>query len=151
MPPDTHHPKVFISYSHDSLEHSDRVREVSDRLRADGIDCNIDQYEVSPAEGWPLWMEKQIRDAEFDLMVCTETYHRRVMKEEEPGKGLGLFMVHIIAVEDPQLREIEGLQAGQRILQMILPVPVGDGLAEAFVNEYPGAERGDEPVVALAD
>jgi len=47
------HPKVFISYSHDSREHKDRVLELSDRLRDDGIDCHLDQYEESPAEGWP--------------------------------------------------------------------------------------------------
>jgi tetratricopeptide (TPR) repeat protein len=88
--PDPHHPKVFISYSHDSLEHSDRVRELSDRLREDGIDCILDQYEVSPPEGWPLWMDKQIRDADFVLMICTETYYRRVMREETPGTGLGV-------------------------------------------------------------
>lgn len=99
-PPNTHHPKVFISYSHDSLEHSDRVRELSDKLRADGIDCNLDQYETSPPEGWPLWMEKQIRDAEFVLMVCTETYHRRVMKEEVPGKGLGVAWEGHITYQD---------------------------------------------------
>lgn len=88
--PDTHHPKVFISYSHDSLEHSDRVRELSDRLRGDGIDCVLDQYEVSPPVGWPRWMDKQIRDADFVLMICTETYYRRVMGEEKPGAGLGV-------------------------------------------------------------
>jgi len=44
---------VFISYSHDSREHMDRVLELSNRLRADGIDCHIDQYEMSLPEGWP--------------------------------------------------------------------------------------------------
>jgi tetratricopeptide (TPR) repeat protein len=88
--PDTHPPKVLISYSHDSLEHADRVRELSDRLRADGIDCILDQYEVSPPEGWPRWMDRQIRDADFVLMICTETYYRRVMGEEKPGTGLGV-------------------------------------------------------------
>jgi tetratricopeptide (TPR) repeat protein len=87
---ETHPPKVFISYSHDSLEHSDRVRELSDRLRADGIDCILDQYELSPPEGWPRWTEKQIADADFVLMVCTETYRRRLMGEERPGTGLGV-------------------------------------------------------------
>jgi tetratricopeptide (TPR) repeat protein len=87
---ETHHPKVFISYSHDSLEHTDRVRELSDRLRADGIDCILDQYEVSPPEGWPRWMDRQIRDADFVLMICTETYYRRVMADEKPGTGLGV-------------------------------------------------------------
>jgi two-component system, cell cycle sensor histidine kinase and response regulator CckA len=34
-------PKVFISYSRDSLEHMDRVRVISDRLRSEGIDCPL--------------------------------------------------------------------------------------------------------------
>jgi NB-ARC domain/TIR domain/WD domain, G-beta repeat/APAF-1 helical domain len=83
-------PKVLISYSHDSPEHEQRVLELANRLRADGIDCTIDQYVVAPAEGWPRWMDKQIRDSDFVVMVCSETYYRRVMGEEAPGKGLGV-------------------------------------------------------------
>ena len=88
--PASDQPKVFISYSHDSRGQCDRVLALSDRLRDDGVDCILDQYEMSPPEGWPRWMDKQIRDADFVLMVCTETYYRRVMGEEEPGKGLGV-------------------------------------------------------------
>src|SRR5271166_2609681 len=83
-------PKVLISYSHDSPEHAQRVLELANRFRADGIDCTIDQYVVAPAEGWPRWMDKQIRDSDFVVMVCTETYYQRVMGEEESGKGLGV-------------------------------------------------------------
>jgi len=87
--PAPEHPKVFISYSHDSQEHVDRVLTLSDRLRADGIDCHIDQYEVSPPEGWAQWMVNQIEDADFVLVVCTEIYERRFRGREEPSKGLG--------------------------------------------------------------
>jgi tetratricopeptide (TPR) repeat protein len=87
---ETRPPKVFISYSHDSQEHADRVLELSDHLRADGIDCILDQYEESPPEGFPVWMDRQIRAADFVLMICTPTYFRRVMREEEPGKGHGV-------------------------------------------------------------
>jgi tetratricopeptide (TPR) repeat protein len=83
-------PKTFISYSHDSPEHADRVLALADRLRADGVDAIIDQYETSPPEGWPLWMDKQIDESDFVLLVCTETYYRRVMNREEPGRGLGV-------------------------------------------------------------
>jgi hypothetical protein len=83
-------PKVLISYSHDSPAHAEHVLELADRLRGDGIDCMIDQYVVAPAEGWPRWMDKQIRDSDFVLMVCTETYYQRVMAGEGPGKGLGV-------------------------------------------------------------
>jgi len=82
--------RVFISYSHDSAEHQDRVLELADRLRADGIDAMIDQYVQSPPEGWPDWCEAEIRKAAFVPMVCTETYLRRVNREEEPGKGHGV-------------------------------------------------------------
>jgi hypothetical protein len=83
-------PKVFISYSHDTVEHQERVLGLADRLRADGIDAEIDQYNAAPPEGWPLWCERQIAAADIVLMVCTETYHRRVKGEEQPGQGLGV-------------------------------------------------------------
>ena len=83
-------PTVFISYSHDSQEHADRVLALSDHLRADGIDCILDQYEDSPLEGFPRWMDRQIRAANFVLMICTPTYYRRVMGEEDLDKGHGV-------------------------------------------------------------
>ncbi len=82
-------PKVFISYSHDSSEHKGRVRDLSDRLRQEGIDSNVDHYEQSPPEGWPRWMERQIDEADFVLVVCTETYERRYRGAEDPRRGLG--------------------------------------------------------------
>jgi WD40 repeat protein len=85
-----HPPKVFISYSHDSHEHADRVLALSDRLRVEGVETILDQYETSPPEGWPRWMTRHISQADFVLMCCTETYYRRVMGEEAPTKGLGV-------------------------------------------------------------
>ncbi|HEV2964908.1 MAG TPA: toll/interleukin-1 receptor domain-containing protein, partial [Candidatus Angelobacter sp.] len=64
-------PKVFISYSHDSSEHQDRVRQLADRLRCDGIDACIDQYTPAPPQGWPMWTEEQIRTADYVLLVCS--------------------------------------------------------------------------------
>jgi hypothetical protein len=81
--------RVFTSYSHDSTEHEQRVLALSNRLRTDGVDSIIDQYE-SPPEGWPVWMERQIDEADFVLMVCTAIYRRRVEKKEAPAKGLGV-------------------------------------------------------------
>lgn len=82
-------PKVFISYSHDSQEHFDRILLLSDTLREWGIDCHIDQYELAPAD-WVRWMNRRIREADYVLVVCTATYCRRFNDEEEPGKGLGV-------------------------------------------------------------
>lgn len=81
--------EVFISYSHDSELHMDRVRELSDRLRAEGVDCDIDQYHEVPPEGWPRWMAKKVRDSKFVLVCCSPPYHSRFEGLEEKGKGLG--------------------------------------------------------------
>jgi len=82
-------PKVFISYSHDSQEHKERLLALADRLREDGIDSNIDQYEESPLEGWQRWMLNQVETADFVLIACTEQYDRRFRGHEEIGKGRG--------------------------------------------------------------
>jgi hypothetical protein len=83
-------PVIFTSYSHDSPEHEEHVLALSNNLRNDGVDANLDQYESAPAEGWPFWMEHQIRDADFVLVVCSATYLRRVEGKEEPSKGQGI-------------------------------------------------------------
>jgi hypothetical protein len=81
--------KVFISYSHDSDGHMDRVLGLSDQLRADGIDCSIDQYETSPPGGWARWTRNQITEADYVIVVCTETYRRRYEVAGEEGAGAG--------------------------------------------------------------
>jgi len=67
-----------------------KVLAFANRLRAEGIDAVLDQYEVSPAEGWPKWMDRQIENSDFVLVICTATYYRRVMATEKKGKGLGV-------------------------------------------------------------
>ena len=82
--------KVFISYSWDSPEHCDSVLNLANKLRKEGVDAEIDQYEECPKEGWPLLMQNQINNATYVLIVCTETYLKRVEKREEKGNGLGV-------------------------------------------------------------
>ena len=84
-----HPPLVFISYSHDGEAHETRVLDFANRLRDESIDADIDQYEVSPPEGWPAWCEQLIKSADFVLLVCTETYLRS-FEDADPGSGLGV-------------------------------------------------------------
>lgn len=91
---------VFISYSHDSPDHKDRILDLSNRLRTEGVDCRIDQYEQSPEEGWPRWCERQVERSSFVLVACTETYLRRYKGDEVTRKGLGAsWEGHIITQE----------------------------------------------------
>lgn len=98
--PDSKPPKVFISYSHDSPEHMDRVLELSNRLRDDGIDCTVDQYETSPPQGWPRWCEDQLEQADYVLVACTEKYRQRFRAKEERGKGLGVKWEGAVITQD---------------------------------------------------
>jgi hypothetical protein len=84
-------PRVFISYSHDSPAHEQRVLALAERLRQDAIEAQIDRYvNGTPAEGWPRWMENQLEWADFVLLVCTEIYYRRFRGHEQPEKGRGV-------------------------------------------------------------
>jgi V8-like Glu-specific endopeptidase len=82
---------VFLSYSHDSAAHRDLVLGLSERLRADGISTILDRYvNGSPPEGWPRWMLHGLQAATHVLCVCTASYHRRFLGQEEPGQGKGV-------------------------------------------------------------
>lgn len=89
--------RVFISYSHDSGDHEQRVLALADQLRSDGLDVRLDQYVAHPAEGWPQWTQRQVVECDFVLLVCTPTYRRRYDREETPGKGLGATWEALIA------------------------------------------------------
>lgn len=144
--------KVFISYSHDNEEHGQRVRALSDRLRIDGIDCRIDQYEVAPPKGWRRWMEDQIKWADFVLMVCSETYHRRVQGREKTGQGLGatyeatLLLDQLYESGMRNSRTIPLLFAGAETTQIPLPLRTYtcyylDANDEAYEEQYQALYR----------
>ena len=80
------HPKVFISYSHIDDTYEQKMLEFANRLRSDGIDANIDLYNPTPSEGWPRWMENQINNADFIIVVCGESYWKKCY--EVSGKGV---------------------------------------------------------------
>ncbi len=76
-----------------------RVLKLADQLRIDGVDADIDQYEAAPPQGWPIWMERQISDSDFILIVCTEVYKRRADGKEEYGKGRGVIWESILTTQ----------------------------------------------------
>jgi len=81
--------KVFISYAHDTEQFADKVLNFANKLRENLIDANIDQYEECPSQGWPRWMENEIDNAEFVLVICTSMYYDRI-KLSESGEGKGV-------------------------------------------------------------
>ena len=83
-------PRVFISYSQDSDDHKQRVLELTQALRADGIDAVIDQFDDNPAQGWPRWMLDEIAAAQFVLLVVSEGYKKKAEGQVPRGAGRGV-------------------------------------------------------------
>ena len=88
-------PKVFISYSWESKEHSEWVNSLADKLLADGIEAIIDSYDVIPGDRLPEFMESSIKDSDYVIIICTEEYKRKANNRE---KGVG-YESHIISAE----------------------------------------------------
>jgi hypothetical protein len=136
-------PRLFISYSHDSREHQDRVRALADRLRQDGIDALIDQYDIAPPNGWPMWMDREIQKADFVALVCTDTYRKRVEQRELPGRGRGvlweakLIYNRLYAEDTDYQRFIPILMEGGA--ESFIPLPL-QGLSHYEVDTAKGYE-----------
>jgi SEFIR domain/NB-ARC domain len=92
-------PRVFISYSHDSKAHEDQVLELADRLRRDGINCNIDQYEQSPPEGWHNWTQNEIKKSKFVLVISTREYKNAFNSKSRGGDRRTVWEDNIITRE----------------------------------------------------
>ena len=83
---------VFISYAHSSPEHKQTVSRLVEILRKKGLAVSVDtdvRTPQGPEEGWPKWMKRQIREANWVLMFFDKLYRRRFDGEEEPDTGLG--------------------------------------------------------------
>ena len=77
------HPKVFISYSHDSEEHKEWVLELATNLRKHGIDVILDQWELTVGKDLRFFMEQGLGESRFIICVCSSEY----VKKANSGSG----------------------------------------------------------------
>lgn len=70
-------PTVFISYAWDDDAHTKWVRKLATRLRQDGIDVSLDQWDAVPGDQLPQFMESSIRENDYVLIVCTPNYKQK--------------------------------------------------------------------------
>jgi len=70
-------PRAFISYSWDSEEHKSWVRNLAERLVINGVDARLDQWHVAPGQSLTQFMEKEVHECDFILIVCTEIYCKK--------------------------------------------------------------------------
>ena len=62
-------PTVFISYSWDDEAHKEWVRQLATKLRHDGVDARLDHWHAVPGDQLPGFMEREIRDNDYVVIV----------------------------------------------------------------------------------
>lgn len=76
-------PEVFISYSHDSDEHKAWVLQLATRLRSQGVNIILDQWNLKLGSDLASFMEQGLTSAHRVICVCSRNY------VEKANGGLG--------------------------------------------------------------
>jgi hypothetical protein len=77
---------AFISYSWDDDDHKTWVLGLAERLVANGVAVNLDQWDVRPGDSLTHFMDVKLPNADFVLVVCTPRY---VEKSNSRDGGVG--------------------------------------------------------------
>jgi hypothetical protein len=78
--------KIFISYSWDDDAHKKWVRDFAVRLRRDGLEVILDQWNTGLGDQLTRFMEWAVRESDFVLCVCTPRYKE---KSDSRNGGVG--------------------------------------------------------------
>ena len=95
-------PRVFLSYSHEEPEHDQWVMGLGKLLRGNGVDAYLDKWDLIPGQDTAYFMESQIRDSDFVILICTPIYAE---KSNIPRGGVG-YEKNIISAEMLQTSDL---------------------------------------------
>lgn len=113
------HPRVFISYAHDSAEHQDLVRQFATFLQAQlGVEVFFDQWADSHRLDWSLWASQHLTKADFVLAIASPAYKRRAEGDEVADVGRGS-QFEAAMIRDNLTRNLP--RETRRILPVVLP------------------------------
>lgn len=74
---DGRNPKAFVSYSWDDDNHKKWVAQLATRLRSDIVEIILDQWHAVPGDQLPEFMEREIRENDYVLIICTPNYKQK--------------------------------------------------------------------------
>ena len=95
-------PRVFLSYSHEEPGHDQWVMDLGKLLRENGVDAYLDKWDLIPGQATTYFMESQIRDSDFVILICTPLYAE---KSNIPSGGVG-YEKNIISAEMLQANDL---------------------------------------------
>ena len=125
-------PKVFISYSHDSPEHKRWVSELGAKLRHNGIDAILDQWDLGPGDDITRFMESGLKNSDRVLVVCTDTYVSKA-NAGEGGVGYERMIVNAQLIQNlgtnkfiPVIRQASGEEKAPTFLATRMYIDLRD-------------------------
>lgn len=82
-------PKVFISYSWSSKTHQQHIKEIAERLAADGVETVIDIYDLKEGDDKYYYMERMVQDDSVThvLVICDQKYSEKADSRKD---GVGV-------------------------------------------------------------
>jgi hypothetical protein len=82
--------RFLISYDHEVAEHRQAVLDLCALLRAEGLDVRIDADVEGERLDWAIWMTHEIELADRVLIVVSDRYRKRFMRQLPLGDGRGV-------------------------------------------------------------
>jgi len=82
-------PKVFISYSWSSKTHQQHIKDIADRLAADGVDSVVDIFDLKEGDDKYHYMERMVQDKSVThvLVICDKKYSEKADSRKD---GVGV-------------------------------------------------------------
>jgi hypothetical protein len=127
------HPRVFISYAHDSAGHQDLVRQFATFLQTQlGVEVFFDQWVDGHRLDWSLWASQHLTKADFVLAIASPAYKRRAEGDEVSDVGRGS-QFEAAMIRDNLTRDLP--RETRRILPVVLPGRSVDEIP-SFLNAH---------------
>lgn len=126
-------PRVFVSYSHDTPEHLNRVERFATFLRGRfGLDVVLDLWHDVERVDWSLWAMDHLTNADFVLVIASPEYKRRADGTAPSHEGRGAQFEAAI-LRNNATRDLRG--ETRRVLPVVLP---GCSIEDipTFLNAY---------------
>ena len=98
--------RVFLSYARESPEHIERVTQLYELLRSNGVDAYADIIASQDRQDWARWTHQQMSQADRVLIIVSSEYKRRF--EGTAAPGIGLVQCLIIDFLLPEVRLVPG-------------------------------------------
>lgn len=75
--------KVFLSYAWEDDDYRLWVKRLATRLREDGVEARLDAWHCRPTDDIPSFMNREVRNADWVLVLCSPAYRAKVHAAEE--------------------------------------------------------------------